>query len=203
MNMNEQHREQISVLTDDEHTEQPDMTLNLLSRNEEHRQLWMRYHLIGESLRGNLPDKIDTSIADRVREALRDEPVVLAPSQNKIRAFLKPAAGFAIAATVAVVAVLSVQQTGKGPVTESVAPVTIARHQPEYTNPDLARTVTIQSSEVENQPSTVMKRFDTDSRFSRYLMNHSEYRTNTGMQGMLPYVRIVAVEPEQKEQNSE
>ena len=64
--------------------------------------------------------------------------------------------------------------------------------------------MTLQSSDAENQPSTVvMKRIDTDSRFGRYLMNHSEYRTNTGMQGMLPYVRIIAVEPEEKEQNSE
>jgi hypothetical protein len=38
---------------------------------------------------------------------------------------------------------------------------------------------------------------NAQTRLNRYLVNHNEYRSNAGVQGMLPYVRIVAHEVEE------
>jgi negative regulator of sigma E activity len=144
--------------------------------------------LIGECLRGNLPQHIDPRLADRISNAIVKEPAILAPSGRVIQ-FFKPALGFAIAASVTVVAILGVRQASIGPVTGS-APV-IAERQlstPAYT---VAVDTTVP---VQPEVASFQSNAEAEARLNRYLVNYNEHRTNAGMQGMLPYVRIVAHE---------
>lgn len=191
--MSEQSREQISALMDDELDSGSSLVLNALRENPEFRQAWNHYHLIGETLRGNLPDYIDINLAERISRVLDNEPAIIA-RQKVLHALFKPALGFAIAASVATVAILGVRQTGTGPVTIAPGEI-IASNQPESVQYPVA---TVSASlEPENEVHEFKVPVGAESRLNRYLVNYNEYRTNTGVQGMLPYVRIVAHEVEE------
>lgn len=200
--MNEQNREQISVLIDDEQTELSGATMDLISSNEEYRNVWTRFHLIGDTLRGHLPKHIDTLLANRIRKTIENEPVVLAPTRGQFP-FLKPVAGVAIAASVALVAIITIQQPAQEPAVTPAPTFSISQHQPEFINPDLAKTVVAKPSVDDTQKQAVTRQIKVDTRMNRYLINHNEYLSNTGMRGILPYVRIVAFEPEELEQPAE
>ena len=195
--MSKDKREQISALVDDEFDSHPDIVLQHLASTDEHRQVWMRYHLISDCLRGNLPDYIDTGIASRISKAIAAEPSILAPAQ--LNRFIKPVMGFAIAASVAVVAILGIQQTNNSPTLSLPAqPLAI---QSVTENQRLASNLNIADPESEQQVRQipVTSHEDAGSRLNRYLVNYNEYRANAGMQGMLPYVRIVSYETEEQE----
>ena len=53
-----------------------------------------RYRLMGDVMRGESA----TSVAERVHQALIDEPVVLAPPARRPRQWLRPVAGLAVSA---------------------------------------------------------------------------------------------------------
>lgn len=192
--MSEQSREQISALMDDELENGAPFILKVLEDNQEYRATWHRYHLIGESLRGNLPEHIDMHLADRIRASLENEPSILAPASNTIRnQLVKPAIGFAIAASVTVAVILGVKQSGVGPASSTPAPTTVAANQTE--TPAVVR-VTAEPA-IQNPSQDYKATANAQTRLNRYLVNHNEYRSNAGVQGMLPYVRIVAHEVEE------
>ncbi len=197
--MSKYSREQISALIDDELDDKSGGTIQSLSSHDEHRQTWLRYHLIGECLRGNLPERIDPNIADKVRNAIKNDPVIPFPI-NKASRILKPVMGFAIAASVAVVAILGLQQTTTSPSFVPVQP--LAKHQSTLSNQQLA-TIDTQQTRQHVRQLPVAKSVDGGSRLNRYIVNYNEYRTNAGMQGILPYVRIVAYETDDQEKPAE
>jgi sigma-E factor negative regulatory protein RseA len=194
--MSEQSREQISALMDGELETGAPLVLNALNGNQEHRAIWHRYHLIGESLRGNLPKHIDIHLADRIRTSIQNEPAILAPARNSIRnQLVKPAIGFAIAASVTVAVILGVKQTGMGPASSTPVP-TIAANQMETPADYQVVRVTAEPA-IQNPSQNYRTTANAQTRLNRYLVNHNEYRSNAGVQGMLPYVRIVAHEVEE------
>lgn len=198
--MSEQSREQISALMDGEPGDENLYTLNALISNKEFRESWCRYHLIGETLRGNLPSHYDPHLAERISMAIKDEPVIAAPKTGRfsLTDFFKPALGFAIAASVTVAVVIGVRQISEVPSLDTTQSVAIQQQSPSINSPvsQQARVATV--STVADKPQQVVRTYktptDAQSRLNRYLVNHNEYRTNTGVQGMLPYVRIVAHE---------
>ncbi len=192
--MNEQAREQISALMDDELENGSAFVLNGLQDSPELRQTWQRYHLMGECLRGHLPAHIDLKLADRISRALQNEPALNAPNQTTTPQYLKPVIGFAIAASVTFVAIMGVRQTSIEPVASPVP--AIASVQPVITHQPVA-TVVATHPVIQEQQEPLAMPVDAESRLNRYLVNYNEYRSNTGMQGMLPYVRIVAHEVEE------
>ncbi len=193
--MSEYSREQISALMDGELENESKTTLQALINNDEHRQIWAHYHLIGECLRGNLSKYFDPNIADRISTAIKDEPTILAPKHATN--FFKPIMGFAIAASVAVVVILGVQQTSLNPVTTPTQ--TIASHQPDLSNHQLVTNVAVKPATQQVKPLPATMPVDARSRLNRYLVNYNDYSANAGMQGMLPYVRIVAYETDEQE----
>ena len=198
--MSKYSREQLSALLDDELGDETGITLQALGNNDEHRQTWSRYNLIGECLRGNLPEHIDPKIADKIRDAIESEPAILAPHRKTSR-FLKPVMGFAIAASVAVVVILGLQQSNTSP---SFVPVqSLAINQSALPNQQLVTNDTQQQSGQYFKQLPVVKSVDAGSRLNRYLVNYNEYRANAGMQGILPYVRIVAYETDDQEKPAE
>jgi hypothetical protein len=130
-------------------------------------------------------------LADRVRGSLDLEPTVLAPRKLRQK-LLRPAVGFAIAASVATVAVIGAQyyQGGRDSrmslVQErfpSQAATPIAALEPPATPP----------VGTEGSPRVSYLR---DPRLNSYLVNFNEQRSSLGVPGVHPYVRIVGFEAE-------
>ena len=197
--MSENSRELISALVDDELETGSAFILNAMKDDQESRQLWQRYHLIGEAMKGNLPEHVDINLSDRIIKAIENESIPSMPARG-LQPFLKPIAGFAIAASVTVVAILGVRQAGIEPgssTTGSSTPV-VASTTSGNSNYRLATATTATSvNNPDNPPQHYAMPVDAESRLNRYLVNYNEYRSNVGVQGMLPYVRIVAHEVEE------
>ena len=169
------------------------------------RNCWTRYHLIGDALKNNgqnnLPDSIKHDLAARVAKIIDNEdplPISLDTYRHthqyikgRAAAFFKPVVGMAIAASVAMVAIVSfnmtsgVNPTGQqlvmAPLQNSasmISPQSVIAHAPiapQMTDPALA-----------------------NPRLAGYLEDHSKYSNTTLMQGqMLPYVRIVGYAPKE------
>ncbi len=171
--MSEQLREGLSALVDGETDEQEAARLlDRITRDAELKAAWERYHLVSDVLRNDLPLVSGEDLVERVRRSVETEPVMFRPRRPRAVA-LKPVAGFALAASVAVVAVLGFRGM-VGPSGDTDAPVALAGDRPEQTQ--LAR-----------------MRWDVDrpgveERLNTYLVNHNEHTAR----GMLPYARVVA-----------
>lgn len=201
--MNEQKREQLSALVDDELTQEASSVIESLLEDDDAKETWTRYHLIGDSLRGHLPAQIG-DISGNVRQAIASEPTVLAPAKKsanrKSSDLIKPVMGFAIAASVAAVAIFNIQQanqiseTGQIPETGQsvIAQSSIATGQSSFTT-------SIATPQLVNQKTgqaQIYQAVNIDYRLNRYLVNYNEYRANTGVSRMPPHVWMVANEPQ-------
>ena len=103
--------------------------------------------------------------------------------------------GFAIAASVAAVAIFNVQQANQISETgqPAIAQSSIATSQPSLaTSPQLVNQQTAQAQ--------VYQVKHVDPRLNRYLVNYNEYRANTVVSGMPPHVRMVANDAESNKQ---
>lgn len=183
--MSDEIREQLSALVDDElsDVEQP-LLLGRLERDQELRACLGRYQLIGEVMRG-AGDVDGLGVADRVQRALADDlPAAVAATNRMV--WWKPVAGSAIAASVALVAVLSVTALQR---TEDPAEVVAdaATQKPET----LVSVTRVGQSEDSQAGQWNRIQPQVDKRLSGYLVNHNEYAASRGVQGVMPYVRIV------------
>jgi len=187
--MSDEIREQLSALADDElnDVEQP-LLLGRLQRDAELRACLGRYQLIGEVMRGT-GATATLGIAGRVQQALADDMPVSARASERV-ALWKPVAGLAVAASVALVAVLTVTSVSDNP----------ANNVPSLATADLAPIVApvlatgpavTQASDISGEPRWDRLEPGIDKRLSGYLVNHNEYAASRGVQGVMPYVRIV------------
>lgn len=119
-------------------------------------------------------DPSPSYVAKQVTALLRQEPVVL---RRRSPIPLRPALGFALAASVAIVAVLGVQQMTEQPLEGDQAPPLQATASPQ--------------NELVTAASTTDLEQASRARLTSYLVNYSEYLDN-GMRGLLPYARIVS-----------
>ena len=187
--MSDEIREQLSALADDElnDVEQP-LLLGRLQRDAELRACLGRYQLIGEVMRGT-GATATLGIAGRVQQALAGDMPVSARATEQM-ALWKPVAGLAVAASVALVAVLTVTSVNENP----------ANNVPALATADLAPVVApvltpgpavTQVSDISGDPRWDRLDPSIDKRLSGYLVNHNEYAASRGVQGVMPYVRIV------------
>src|SRR3569832_2706788 len=81
-------------------------------------------HLISEALKNNLPTSLSTDFASRVSKVLDTAPPLAAPLPRlrRVPAFVKPALGFALAASVATVAYIGHGWNGEPAVATDTAP---------------------------------------------------------------------------------
>jgi sigma-E factor negative regulatory protein RseA len=196
--MSDKTREHISALMDDELGNGSQFVINAVKDDAEHRATWQRYHLIGEAVRGSLPEKIDLLMSERISAAISGETRMDNTGKQTKSVFTKPAVGFAIAASVAVMAILGVRQIGVGPNPAGVPQTQVVASSQDsnsVSNPLAGAAVTTVTVNPETRIYTPPA--DAETRLNRYLLDYNEYRTNAGVQGMLPYVRIVTHEVEQ------
>ena len=169
------------------------------------RNCWTRYHLIGDALRNNsrnnLPDSIKHDLAARVAKIIDSEaplPISLDTYRHtrqhikgRAAAFFKPVVGKAIAASVAMVAIVSFNMTsGVNPTGQHrvMAP--------------LQNNASMMSPQSVMAPAPVAPQITAPAlanpQLAGYLEDHSRYSNATLVQGqMLPYVRIIGYAPKQ------
>ena len=184
--MKDKLNEQLSALVDDElnGTEQ-ELLIRQIGRDPELLQRLSRYQLISDAMQNHLPGRVDPAFSRRLHGALRQEPAGRGDGQaaGLTGRWLRPVAGVAVAASVAVVAVTALQ-TSREETAVQPAAVAGAPAEREY--------IRAQDSAVAAAPDSGP---GIDSRqLDVYLVNHNEYAASRGMRGMLPYVRIVGHE---------
>lgn len=179
-----------------------DLLLKRVGREAELRAAIGRYSLIGESMRAERPAIASRDFASSVMAAVAAEP---APAQAPVQItrpnvaqapaaaaraarispatlrYLRPAAGMAIAAGVAAVAVLSMQPVGQSDLANVNAPL-IAANQP--TANDAVVGADAESSYVV-PTSTSNSAFIPATRLTNYVVAHSEYSSPLGRRSVL------------------
>jgi negative regulator of sigma E activity len=187
--MTDSVKEQLSACLDGELPPgELDLLLKRLERDPELRDSLGRYALLGEALRGRQAVAASRGFADKVAAALDAEPAI-APAATPAAAkvgrrglrpaafakWLQPAAGMAIAAGVAAVAVLALQPstlpTQQIAVTAATAPIP----QPATTAP---RSYTVPTN-------TTSDAYIPAARLTNYVVAHSEYSSPLGRRTVL------------------
>ena len=178
--MSEQIREQVSAFLDGElPISETELLLKRLTRDPELRQSFGRYALIGETLRGTGGASLSLGFAARVNRTIDREPVAPAAPAVRARAlrWWKPIAGTAVAAGVAGVALVALQQ-------RAVAPGVTAAPSMVVQNVRLASAVKEPISYTVPAP-TAAPAMMAPARLTNYVFAHSKYSVGLGQGNLL------------------
>jgi len=204
--MSEQIREQISAFLDGELPgTETELLLKRLTRDAELRESFGRYALIGEAVRGTGSQILSRSFASRVNLAIDGEPVVaqIAAATVRNRRWWRPLAGVSVAAGVAAVAIVALQQRAISPNLSAPASSTaqtlsapatarVARNQAPVQGggaPREALSYTVPASS--DAPAAI-----APARLTNYVFAHSKYSSGLGRRGLLADLLIEDDEPE-------
>jgi len=133
--MSESKFETVSSLVDN--YQGSDEIFDDLIKDNHMSETWQRYHLIGDSMRDELPDVLDIDLSTNIANAIAEEPTVLAPRtktsfsqvlKTKVVQFSKPFGQIAIAASAAGLMVIGVQQNVAQ--NESIIPSPVVQTNP-------------------------------------------------------------------------
>lgn len=132
--MNQPVKDQISALLDDElDVRESELLLVRLTRDKELLGTWERYAVIGDCIRGSLPARLEHGIAGRVAQAVEEYPLSGRAQPAGARLW-RGAAGVAVAASVALVA-LVILQSPQSQAPEFVTPTALSATDDSYTVP--------------------------------------------------------------------
>jgi sigma-E factor negative regulatory protein RseA len=180
--MSEQIREQVSAFLDGElPNSETELLLKRLTRDGELRESFGRYALIGEALRGSSSDIVTRGFASRVNLAIDGEPVQVAGHAQRSRSahWWRPIAGVGVAAGVAAVAIVALQQRAISP-SMPVSPMAaqnIVAQGAGNAHEALSYTVPASSPAA---PSAM-----APARLTNYVFAHSKYSLGLGQRGVL------------------
>ncbi|MFW5452936.1 sigma-E factor negative regulatory protein [Thioalkalivibrio sulfidiphilus] len=186
--------ERLSALVDDEADSfEVRRLVDELGKHPEDLAQWGRYHLIGDAIRGGLNRSAPPDFASRVSALIEQEPALTGVPQQVGRGLLKPVAGVAMAASVAVAVLVGVMNVGGTPET---LPAPALAERP------VSAPLAMQVAEGERQlasgnaqrvrEASGFSRLETpDARLNSFIVNHAEH---AGGQGLMPYVRVVGFE---------
>lgn len=185
-------KEKISAFLDDDMHRDELMSFSL-SAEVDDAKVAQRYQMVGDALRGEMSESSFVDISCAVRDALADENIAGQMAAVKpeasvseksgffdLSAWFKPVAGMAVAASVAVVMVVTVTEqndTGGSPLA---------------TNVEVLPAVQLAAEGRASENKTVgNKGTDLDP----YINQHLEFAAQDTLQGRMPYVRAVSFEP--------
>jgi len=184
--------DKLSTLMDGE-IRDADRWLEKLANDKEMQDVWRRYHIARDVMKGQLSDFPAIDISTAVSQSLKDEPVILTPVWRRLspRYIMKQAAGLAVAAAVGTVAVLSVQQT------QIISSDNQTLANAANTPATIQVASKIQPGQIRQVSFTTRQKLDeaVESKLSGYLVNHNEFSTSTRVSGVMPYSRIVSFVP--------
>lgn len=189
-------RETVSALVDGETDAQAtNRAIEACQTSGEARSDWHRFHLVGDALRGELPDHIDPTLTTRISAQIAAEPAILAPRRaTSSPSPLRWVAGLAVAASCAGIVVFSGGLFTGAPSGEPAGPGLIAESTPAPlpASPS-AGEFTLSGERPTGQVGTPNV---PGEHFNPYLVRHSEYQMNTGAPGMNPYARLIGYTPD-------
>lgn len=182
--MNTDPREHISCLMDGEiNRETARFLVRRLGADESLCATWARYHLVRDCLRHQEGGLARESLAARVRLAIESEAGPVVPRRPG-RAWLRPAVGMAIAASVALMAIVAVGPTHQlSQPTDAV--LVEGGDTPSFTSPQsLAPAPVSETASLYGSPAG-------DSRMNAYLLRHYQAAGLNGSRGFVTFVPIV------------
>ncbi|MBT8046971.1 MAG: sigma-E factor negative regulatory protein [Xanthomonadales bacterium] len=184
--MSKETREHLSALVDGEISRETSRFLvKRLGTDDELRSTWTRYHLVRDCLRHQDGSIAGDDLSARVSSALENEKIARPAVRRMPARWLKPAAGLAIAASVALMAIVAVGPglPGVQPVAEELAD----QAEPEaFTSPQ-GLTRTPYSSEV----SLAGRSNAQDRKMNAYLIRHYQATGAASGKGFVTFVPIV------------
>lgn len=177
------NREQLSAFVDDElDVREADLLARRFGADADLRGAASRYALIGDVIRDEVVPGDPAELPARVAREIdgQSAPAGERGSAARRLSLLRPLAGVAVAASVAVVAILSL--SGRDPVGPGSAVTTVPESPMAVVSP------------IAGSPSGI-SRAGSPSQLSRYYLNHSRYATMLGGQGTL--IRMVRTPEEE------
>ena len=219
-------RESLSALVDDQASE---LELHRLLKasevkasevkesetNTELRSTWMRYQLVSAALKGNTPECEYVDLSDRVRTAIADEAPLSLDSPVTLKSWQRSIGKLAIAASVAGMVVIGVQQSAvlddiSLQANNDALPVNVSL--PDLTptvlfSPAASTVSTVQEGQPQALrrppmvfiPRTGQKNIATEAlqkRINYLMLEHAEHAAQNSGRGMLPFARIPRMEEE-------
>jgi sigma-E factor negative regulatory protein RseA len=182
--MSTESREHLSCLMDGEiNRETGRFLVRRLGADQELCATWARYHLVRDCLRNQDGKLAGNGLSSRVRQAIGDDAVRKTPVR-RARDWLKPAAGLAVAASVALLAIVAVepgardlQRAGESPAAPAVAE--------SFTSPQAL------TPAPPSQQASLAGQATGDNRMNVYLLRHYQATGSTGGKGFVTFVPIV------------
>ncbi|WP_025819577.1 sigma-E factor negative regulatory protein [Shewanella marina] len=168
-------------------------TLAELAADKSCHDQWRNYHLIGDTLRNELPATIDLDLSARIAMAIDDEPAIVAPqvqsttqadeskSKSKVVPLFKQFGQYAIAASVALVAVVGVQNYNQTDAGVNTAPLPVLTTRPLVGS---ASPVSFQTEpSLQQQEYSNEQVADQRRRVNAYIQDHMfQQRLNPGLE---------------------
>jgi negative regulator of sigma E activity len=202
MNKNNEYKQHLSGFLDND-TESTqavsnDDFLKHISHEKDLRKTLQRYQYIGEVMRGKQAKTVNLDFAEQIRQKIQAEPPILAPQKKTpvlvIPSWFKPAIGGAMVATVAVLSLTNLNFNE----TSSTLP-----HFAQQSPPEQNRIQATLVEQAKPPQSPIMMVSETqdhwitdnktlESRFNRYLIQHSENASRAGMRNVLPYTNFIS-----------
>jgi negative regulator of sigma E activity len=180
--MSEQIREQISAFLDGElPSSETELLLKRLARDAQLRESFGRYALIGEACRGSPHEHLTRGLSARINRAIDGEATPAGGSVHRGRArrWWHPVAGAAVAAGVAAVAVVALQQRAVSP---SVRPgvAMVAQNIAAAHNKEPVMYTTPAPAALGEAPAALPA-----ARLTNYVFAHSKYSSVLGQSNVL------------------
>lgn len=194
--MTKKFDEQLSAYMDGElaGSEHEQMTKQLV-KDSELKQCWHRYHIISDAMRNKLPNAINPDLFNSISSRINSEPPILAPANTSHTRIVAPiatkAAGIAIAASVAIATVVSVQMFTTDPETKpQLAEMPDSSEYVRLTPKSTTANAGIPLNSIPANTATY------NPRLNKYLVDHNQTVTRTHVQGVMPYARIMVSPPD-------
>ncbi|MEW6991422.1 sigma-E factor negative regulatory protein [Colwelliaceae bacterium 6441] len=173
--MSESKFETVSSLVDNYQAN--DEVFDELVKDNHMSETWQRYHMIGDTLRDELPDSLNLDLSASIANAIAEEPTVLAPVAKttmvtrikaKVVQFSKPFGQVAIAASAAGLMVIGVQQNVAN--NDTLVPSPIVQTTPFG---GVAEPVSL-NYQQNNRASTQQAMIEQQRRFQALLQDHKQ-----------------------------
>lgn len=153
---------------------------------------WRNYHMIGDAMRGELPGTLNLDLSARIAAAIEDEPAIVAPkrpvqandiqqveqrvqnvtaAKSKVVPLFKQFGQYAIAASVALVAVVGVQNYTQ-PATGDTAPMPVLSTRPLLGTASPVSLQTAPLQQAQSQGVSNEQVYEQRRRLNNYIQDH-------------------------------
>jgi sigma-E factor negative regulatory protein RseA len=184
--MSKESREHLSSLMDGEISKETGQFLvRRLGSDAELRMTWARYHLVRDCLRHHEGSLAGDDLNSNIKQALANEDIQTAP-RRLAASWLKPVAGAAIAASVALMAIVTVGP-GQSPVNSPSGELVESMPTESFVSPNNG----LYPSPYSQQASASGGMGDNNQKLNSYLLRHYQVTGSTGGKGFVTFVPIV------------